>query len=275
MDDYGDEALERARLESLCSLKNAWEDIIYRYETAAMDDEDGDIIDLETGEVIEDNGHLKGMLKVEFGGAMDQSDEGEDVEYFDDWMTGEEDGYLEHLNPPTKRAFNKTWRQALVDLSSLDDGKSTFSGLLRSETKANAISKSYNFRPESYEKAQCVDEEDQVEYTGTPGLITDTESTVASTCSDAVIPTPSSIISNLRHDTITTHLKSSPFFKSPTSINLLYDPQPCTSDLGSSPTPIIAQQSPPSPHASSIPPYILTDLGSICKCGKQFCLQCV
>ncbi|KAG0671064.1 hypothetical protein C6P45_001351 [Maudiozyma exigua] len=46
------------------NMKNVWSNIIQKYEQ--MDDSKGDLIDLHTGEIIEDNGHVRDLAQLGF-----------------------------------------------------------------------------------------------------------------------------------------------------------------------------------------------------------------
>lgn len=50
------------------NMKNVWSNIIQKYEQ--MDDSKGDLIDLNTGEIIEDNGHVRDLAQL---GSLEQS----------------------------------------------------------------------------------------------------------------------------------------------------------------------------------------------------------
>ena len=55
-----DEVMQRHKLADE-SMKNVWANIIAKYES--IDDSTGDMVDLTTGDIIEDNGHLRGLTE--------------------------------------------------------------------------------------------------------------------------------------------------------------------------------------------------------------------
>ncbi|TID14783.1 hypothetical protein CANINC_004454 [Pichia inconspicua] len=55
------EILQR-RDDALKRVRSAWQDIIKRYSSVKMQDE-GDIVDLQTGEIVNDNGHLRSLTE--------------------------------------------------------------------------------------------------------------------------------------------------------------------------------------------------------------------
>ncbi|ODV85609.1 hypothetical protein CANARDRAFT_7716 [[Candida] arabinofermentans NRRL YB-2248] len=56
----GPQQLDVERLRSLKKVRDAWQSIIERY-SALNEDEQGDVVDMRTGDVIEDSGHLRSM----------------------------------------------------------------------------------------------------------------------------------------------------------------------------------------------------------------------
>lgn len=91
------EDIENERQRARSKLKAAWEDLIERYGRN-LDDE-SDVIDLVTGEIIEDNGHLRHLAPTTLGGGGRGSgrngSEGYDSEGYtseEDWSSNESSG---------------------------------------------------------------------------------------------------------------------------------------------------------------------------------------
>ncbi|AET41359.1 Scm3p Ecym_8063 [Eremothecium cymbalariae DBVPG len=94
-----EEVMERHRRADE-NMKQAWADIIEKYESV---EDQGDVVDLQTGEIVEDNGHIRSIQS--FGSVRDTKDVAADVKYKsvltdildieDDgrnvWLSGEEE----------------------------------------------------------------------------------------------------------------------------------------------------------------------------------------
>ncbi|BFZ63590.1 hypothetical protein YB2330_004721 [Saitoella coloradoensis] len=94
-----DYELDLLRHEAQDRLRSTWEDIIERYSRPGIV---ADEIDLETGEVVVDNGHLRGMERLEFGDV--EGDEERESDFSEEEMQGEEEEEVfEELLTPGRR----------------------------------------------------------------------------------------------------------------------------------------------------------------------------
>ncbi|ODQ51051.1 hypothetical protein SAICODRAFT_162121 [Saitoella complicata NRRL Y-17804] len=94
-----DYELDLLRHEAQDRLRTTWEDIIERYSRPGIV---ADEIDLETGEVVVDNGHLRGMERLEFGDV--EGDEERESDFSEGEVHGEEEEEVfEELLTPGRR----------------------------------------------------------------------------------------------------------------------------------------------------------------------------
>jgi hypothetical protein len=72
-----DNYIQTKRQNSLEQFKTRWEDIIARYSKPILND---DVVDLFTGEIIEDHGFIKSVKPLPFGSMVNAMDEGDLVQ---------------------------------------------------------------------------------------------------------------------------------------------------------------------------------------------------